>query len=267
MRQFVLPSHFDRSGTVVVNGDDYHYLTRVLRLQEGDTFPGIDHNGQTYTLTIVEKENEKCAVTVQPEGLQGTVRGKTEQQTPDFDKLSPPRITLFQCIPKGKKMDLIIRQAAEAGITELYPVESEYTVPKVNKEKSSSKQQRWKRIVEEAVQQSGSSIITFIYDSIPLKEIPRIWNCTGKRRGFIFHEKLLEKNSLHDYLSDNPHEIGIVIGPEGGLSSKEVDLLTRSGFNLVYLGKNVLRTETAALFAVAAVTITYRERSSWKLRR
>lgn len=260
MRQFVLPPQYDGSGFLSVTGDEYHYLSRVLRLQEGDTFPGIDHTGQKYTLTIVEKENETCTVSVQPEG-------PSPQGMPNFDTLPHPRITLFQCIPKGKKMDLIIRQAVEAGVTGLYPVESEYTVPKVHSEKRSSKQQRWKRIVEEAVQQSGSSIITVIYDSIPLEDIPRTWNCTEKRRGFIFYEKPLEKNSLHDYLSDSPHEIGIVIGPEGGLSSQEVDLLTGSGFNLVYLGKNVLRTETAALYAVAAVTITYRERSSWKLRR
>jgi 16S rRNA (uracil1498-N3)-methyltransferase len=261
MRQFALPSQYDGSGFLSVTGDDYHYLSRVLRLHEGDSLPAIDHNGERYTLTIIEKENGKCRVSVHPEGPQRTLRKETERQSPD------PRITLFQCIPKGKKMDLVVRQAVEAGVRSIYPVVSEHTVPKIQAENRLSKQERWDRIVEEAVQQSGSSTITGIHGPIPLGDIPRVWNCTEQRLGLVFHEKLLEKNSLHDYLSDSPNEIGIVIGPEGGLSSKEVDLLTGSGFNLVYLGNNVLRTETASLYAVSAVTITYRERSSWKLRR
>jgi 16S rRNA (uracil1498-N3)-methyltransferase len=84
-----------------------------------------------------------------------------------------------------------------------------------------------------------------------------------KKLGIFFHQNPLEISSLHGYLSSEPEEIALVIGPEGGLANEELALLREAGFVPAYLGHRVLRTETAPVFAAAAVRIILLEREGW----
>jgi 16S rRNA (uracil1498-N3)-methyltransferase len=87
----------------------------------------------------------------------------------------------------------------------------------------------------------------------------------GKKLGIFFHQNPLAISSLHGYLSSIPDEIALVIGPEGGFSDEETGFLMQSGFVPAYLGHRVLRTETAPVFAAAAVRIILLERERWNL--
>ncbi|MFW6223882.1 MAG: RsmE family RNA methyltransferase, partial [Spirochaetota bacterium] len=175
-----------------------------------------------------------------------------------------PDIVLYQCLPKGRKLDQIVRQAVEAGATRIVPVASRRVVKRLEAgEGSQRKLERWRRIAEEAVQQSGRSTIPAVEPVCELPELPPV-DAEDSELGLLFHEKTLADRSIGSYLSAGPRRVAVVIGPEGGLSEDEVGILERRGFNPVSLGPNVLRTETAAIYAIAAVQSVYRELVAWK---
>ncbi|HRZ89225.1 MAG TPA: RsmE family RNA methyltransferase, partial [Spirochaetia bacterium] len=161
--------------------------------------------------------------------------------------------------------DLVVRQAAEAGVARIIPVESSRSVARISDEGgAAAKRARWERIVREALQQSGSSLRTEVDSPRPFQELPGILGKAAPGRiGLYFHEAPLEGAALHRYLSGEPEEIVACVGPEGGFSMDEVRFLDGLGFRPAHLGPTVLRTETAALYAVAAIQVILRERSSW----
>ena len=158
-------------------------------------------------------------------------------------------------------MDLIVRQAAEAGVSEIQPLESEFSIVRYDRKSWKSKHERFDKIAREAFQQSGSDRLTVINEPLPLTSLK-----TPEKGeiGLFFHQKSIENISLHKYLFTVPDKIKLIIGPEGGLSDKEIAYLRAENFKPVYLGENVLRTETAALYAAAAVKTILLERNSWK---
>lgn len=258
MRQFLLPQGYRGESQIVLTDEPFHYLIHVLRLRRGDTFPGIDKSGNEYLLSILEAETSHCSVLVEK------LHHKREEKNRLPNNLDV-KIILFQCIAKSKKMDTIVRQATEAGVCEVHPLFSRYSISKDINFDTDSKLKRWNRIVREAVQQSGSAVVTEIKPPKQLREIGTFRETDKKRRGLFFHQNVLENRTLHDYLSSNPQEIGLVIGPEGGFSDKEVVMLQEHGFFPVFFGATILRTETAALYAVAAVKTILAERGTWRL--
>ncbi|MEW5814106.1 MAG: RsmE family RNA methyltransferase [Spirochaetota bacterium] len=250
MRQFLLPPDYAGENEIVIHGNDHHYLKNVLRIKTGERFMGIDRSGTQYILSAVKISSDASYFTVQ----KGRRHNATENER---------AITLFQCLPKGKKMEQIIRQAVEAGISQIIPLESDYSIPKIKDLEMEKKVHKWNRIVKEAVQQCGAPSIPQMQKPLKLAEIEGIW--PKSEPGIFFHQKPLDNKTLHEYLSACSKKIAIVIGPEGGFSEKEIHFLLEYGFKPVYLGPTVLRTETAALFAIAAVKIIVLENSSWKV--
>lgn len=249
MRQFILPDFYNGESFLSLEGDNFHYLCKVLRKNEGSSFPGLDKNGNRWLLTIKKINHNSCLLKISPSI-------KKEENTPE--------ITLVQCLPKGKKMDLIIRQAVESGIKRIIPVMSDHAIPKFDNQKDIEKKRtRWKKIAIEAMQQSGSVKIPEIKKMILIDQIPKIWNNCGL--SLFCHQNRIADNSLHDCLNEKTDHICIIIGPEGGLSDREVVLLQNAGFKSVFLGNNVLRTETAALYTTAAVNVILMEKNRWNL--
>ncbi len=194
-------------------------------------------------------------------------RGDT--QTGSSERADAPlHITLFQCVPKGNKMDLIVRQAVEAGVETVVPVQSENSIPRLNDDNFDKKRQRWLRIARQAMQQCGRRNVPVITPPVAVSEVSKLWNENAGPADIclFFHEKSLGHGGLHDLLSGGPQAVGICVGPEGGFSPGEVTGLLKSGLQPVYINTNVLRSETAALYAVAAVQTIILERTSWNLR-
>lgn len=249
MRQFILPDDFCGSGEQVLTGENFHYLCRVLRKREGSEFPGLDKEGNPYSIRIEEIGEDFCRLFLERE------------EKPETDG---PVITLVQCLPKGKKMEQVIRQAVEAGVARIIPVMSDHAVPQFDSGKDrEKKRERWEKIAIEAMQQSGLKTLPVIGNPVKMDDLPAFWKKRGP--GLICHQERIDDGSIHRYLSDAGKEICIVIGPEGGISPREIDLLTAGGFKPVYLGNTVLRTETAALFATAAVKTILLEKRHWML--
>jgi 16S rRNA (uracil1498-N3)-methyltransferase len=259
MKQFILTDEPDRDNTVRLKGNDYHYLVRVRRLATGEFFPAILPGGKE-TLVQILSIDQKV--------LTGKCRASSEAAP---EETKAPLIILFQALPKGDKMDLIVRQAAEGGITEIVPFTSEFSIAKGGTD--GQKITRWERIIREARQQSGSKIATAIYRPasgryMTIEELFEYWaklRETGAL-GLLFHQQGLEKESLHGYLNSVGNVVVMAIGPEGGFSDAEVSLFLGNGFKPVTIGDTVLRTETAALYCAAAVKILLLERDSWELK-
>jgi len=266
MKQFILHEQPSSSrgagedGIVRLTGNDYHYLVNVRRLATGEFFPALLPDGKETLIQVLSIEHGVLT------GKCGVTENFAQNQENNL-----PQIILFQALPKGDKMDLIVRQAAEGGIAEIVPFVSEFSVAKTAAEKG-QKFLRWERIIKEARQQSGSKTATALHQPLTMVELLNNWKKmqeknTKKPLGLLFHhQKGLEQKSLHEYLNSIPPLVAFAIGPEGGFSDKEVSLFLENGFGQLTIGDTVLRTETAALYCAAAIRVLILEKDSWKLK-
>jgi len=262
MKQFILNKepNFSQGGIVRLEGNDYHYLVNVRRLATGEFFPALLPNDKETLVQVLSIER-------------GVLTGKcSAAESPTHgQEITLPPIILFQSLPKGDKMDLIVRQAAEGGITEIVPFISEFSTAKIAAEKG-QKFLRWERIIKEARQQSGSMTATALHQPLTRNELFDYWKELNEKNGskslglLFHHQKGLENESLHGYLNSIPQVVAFAIGPEGGFSDKEVSLFMENGFKPLTVGNTVLRTETAALYCAAAIHILLLEKDSWELK-
>jgi 16S rRNA (uracil1498-N3)-methyltransferase len=167
-------------------------------------------------------------------------------------------------IPKGKKMEQIIRQATEAGVVEIIPLMCEHSVVRLDETDGRRKTERWEKIAREALQQSGTPRPPQIHRPARPEELPDL---TGHLdRLLYFHQEPLTQAGLHQLLNPDYSAIGLIIGPEGGFSARELELFAAFHYDSVYLGESILRAETAAVYALAAVQTILRESATWQLR-
>ncbi|GHT67587.1 ribosomal RNA small subunit methyltransferase E [Spirochaetia bacterium] len=257
MKRFILSQPPDSEGLIRLTGRDYHYLVRVRRLKSGASFPALLPGGT---------EVEFRVHSVDGDTLLGECLAEKGRRAP-IQRIPP--ILLFQALPKGTKMDLIVRQAAEGGITEIVPFASEHSIPKIHGG-GEEKLGRWERIVREARQQSGSGIATAVHAPLDMDGLLAYWDSikSGRpgSRGLLFHQDPVDEGSLHGYLEGRPELTAMVIGPEGGFSPAEVCRFLAAGFKPVKIGDTILRTETAALYGAAAIRIILLESASWTYR-
>ena len=219
----------------------------MLRKRAGDKLTAVETNGAAYAMRIVRVGREECGVEVAPlSGAPSSPPG--------------PRITLMQCLPKGRKIDLIVRQATETGVERIVLVLSERS--QVRPDEKDARVPRLRKIAREALQQSGASRLPSIEEPRSLASIAKSAEDWGT--ALFFHEQPLGGASLHRLLAGAAlRSVAILIGPEGGLSADEAALLEDAGFHPAYLGGSVLRVETAALYALGAVKMILQERDAW----
>jgi 16S rRNA (uracil1498-N3)-methyltransferase len=267
MRQFLLPAAYRETTVLTVTGKEFHYLCRVRRVREGEGLRGIDRNGGRYDLTVLRIEPGRCTLKVEPSdrGPEETDEAASLSADGADDRTQGhgPFITLCQCLPKGRKLDQIVRQVTEAGVSRIVPVESAHSVTRIESRTDAMKKlERWERVAREALQQCGAPRPPEIIAPVALTQVPGLLE--PGELGLFFHQERISGVSLHRYLAERPDRITYVVGPEGGLSNDETRFLLDHGFKPVYLGQNILRTETAALYALAAITLLVLEIESWK---
>lgn len=257
MRQYVLPESYTGTGTFTATGDDFHYLTRVLRKRPDDRFDGLDANGTSVMIHLVSVAGDSCLLEV------------AEKKKPGYPIRSSeaPAITLYQCVPKGQKMDLIVRQATETGVSRIVPVISSRTIVQLKANDAGKKRDRWLRIARQAMQQSGNTDLPDIAAPLPFDDVVTALAKSGGGVGIFYHQDPLADTSLHGILESDPETVSVWIGPEGGFSDDEVERLLNTGFQPVYINTNVLRTETAALYAIASVQTVMLEKHFWNGRK
>jgi len=258
MKQFILNSEPDHNGHIRLEGRDYRYLARVRRLAPGEYFSALLPDGKEVKVRVCSVDNQTMVGEVVPGGTVSPAAAAPA-----------PAIILFQALPKGEKMDLIVRQAAEGGIAEIAPFVSEFSMVKLTGDRG-HKLSRWERIIKEARQQSGSTAATAIRQPVSIDGLFAYWEQLKTQRpntlGLLFHHLPLAHTSLHGYLDNSAETVVLVIGPEGGFSPAEAERFLAAGFKPFTMGNTILRTETAALYAQAAVRILLWEKDSWKMK-
>ena len=246
MRQLLLSGEIESGESVRLEAEDFHYLARVLRLSVGDRFELLDAAGNRHAATISRLGEGFLIATAEPLARED----RSYPQVP---------VTLYQAIPKGQKTDLIIRQTVQSGVTTFVPLLTERTVVRSDGF-SPARLERWRRVAREAVQQSGAATPVEIRAPVRLAEVTAARGAIS----LVLHTKPIAQQTLHGYLDRVPLQVELLVGPEGGLTETEVARLEECGFQALHLGPRVLRTETAAVFALGAVQILLKERDSWR---
>ena len=156
------------------------------------------------------------------------------------------KITLYQGLPKGDKMEFLIQKCVECGIHSVYPVQMTRSVAKINEKESEKKNIRHQRIANEASKQAGRAHIPRIFPIISQKTLLNM--ITSHSICLIaWEEGTKPLKEVLNAVSDTVHDIALVIGPEGGIAKEDMHAFEDAGAIPITLGKRILRTETAGL--------------------
>jgi len=235
MPKFFVKENQINENKVILIGEDVKHIANVLRKETGENLNicNIDTSENFLCqITKIDKENIECEVIEK-------LKSETEPNT---------EITIFQGLPKAEKMELIIQKCTELGVTTFVPVTMERCVVKLDNKTENKKIERWQKIAETAAKQSGRDIIPKIENLVNLK---KVCNLIEKYDIVLLAYENEEKCTLKEVLNNvkNMHNlrVGVIIGPEGGIDSKEVEELKKAGAKTITLGKRILRTETVGI--------------------
>ena len=175
------------------------------------------------------------------------------QETKEADTELPSKVYLFQGLPKGDKMELIVQKAVELGVCEVIPVAMKRSVVKLDQKKAQKKCARWQEIAKSAAKQAGRGYIPKVHEVLSYREALAY---SGQLDRVLLPYELAEgmKETKKVITSILPGQsVGIYIGPEGGFEKEEVDQALEQSAEVITLGKRILRTETAGLAALAVL--------------
>ena len=235
VRRFVLPPEDLGGDEVVLTGEIYRYAIRVLRLGPGSPVLLSDGRGREWHGRIETVERLRAVVAIDGKGAQAATAG--------------PGITLYQGLPKGEKLDLILQKGTELGAAAIVPFAGERSVVRIPPEKTDERIERWQRIVREASRQSRRATVPEVDFAPDLGEVLR---SAGQDVKLLLWEEE-ETRRLKETLAalPTPESIAVLVGPEGGFSAAEARAAEERGFIPVGLGRRILRTETAGLAMLA----------------
>ncbi len=219
----------------VITGEDARHIALSLRMKAGEPVTVCSGNGTDYpgTLSLVTPQQ----VEVQ---LEEGIPCRSEPAT---------KITLYQALPKGDKMEWIIQKAVELGVTAVVPVLTSRCVSRPDAKSFEKKLLRYQKISEEAAKQCGRGMIPKIEPLIGFGEaLKRI---AAAQRGILFYEQ--GTAPLRQLLAPDVREIAVLIGSEGGFSPEEAAQAMELGIPAATLGPRILRCETAPLAALAMI--------------
>jgi 16S rRNA (uracil1498-N3)-methyltransferase len=229
-RLFVSPAQL-ADATIPLEARQLHYLRDVLRVASDEQLEVFDGEGNSFRACL------------RGEAL---VRGeKVAALSRALD------VVLAQALAKGEKMDFVVQKATELGVSRIVPVIAERAVVRVDRERGSTKAERWRRIAQEAARQCGRSDVPFVDEPREWADVLRRIGEEPERRGVLLDP---EETSLRlGAAARGAARILLAIGPEGGFSPQEREMAVRAGVLAAGLGPRILRTETAAVAALAIV--------------
>ncbi len=236
MHNFFVNENQKQNNRYFINGTDFNHIKNVLRMNVGDTFL-VSEKGMSSLCEIESFEEDTVIVKILEENYN--------------DTSLPIKIYLFQGLPKGDKMELIIQKTVELGVHEIIPVEMNRCVVKIEEKKKKNKLARWQAISESAAKQSKCNKIPEIEEILTYKQALE----KAKELDLLL-VPYESKNGMEDTKTalneiKSGMRVGILIGPEGGFDEKEIAQAFENGGKVISLGKRILRTETAAITSVS----------------
>jgi 16S rRNA (uracil1498-N3)-methyltransferase len=227
---------------VTFDAAETRHLSRVLRLRAGDAVVALDGQGQELTVQLVD---------VGPRSAAGIILARQSRRVE-----SPLELTLVQGIPKGDKIEGIVRMATELGVNRVTPVITGRTISNVGPgaERWSARLVRWQRVAREAAKQCGRAVVPVVDPPRSLSD----WLADAGERGMVVCLWEAASGCLDDALpSGSCSHATLVVGPEGGLSEEDVSALRGAGAVIGRIGPRILRTETAGPVGLALLQARY----------
>ena len=223
---------------VEILGGDVNHMKNVLRLQIGEQICIHEEStGKEYRCEIAGYEKDVAHLHI--------------MWVEEANRELPSKIYLFQGLPKGDKMELIIQKAVELGVYEIIPVATKRAVVKLDAKKAEAKQKRWQSIAESAAKQSRRNIIPHIHEVVKFGQaVDYAKNLDITLIPYELAEDMEKTKQIFETIQPG-QSIGIFIGPEGGFDPEEIRLATEAGIQPITLGKRILRTETAGFTTIA----------------
>ena len=223
-----------------IEGSDVNHIANVLRMKPGEELLISVKEDWDYLCKIVDIETDRVNL---------KVLESMEQRE------LPVNSTLLQGIPKSDKLEMIIQKAVELGVSEIIPVKTKRVVVKIDEKKVDTKVNRWNAIAESAAKQSKRSIIPKVHEPMSIDNALEIVKDFGVK--LIPYENADGIDKTRKILDnmDKTKNIAVFIGPEGGFEESEVERIKNSGFEVITLGKRILRTETAGLALLSNIMI------------
>ena len=230
---------------IEIVGSDVNHLKNVLRFKKGDNLLISSGDNVDYICHISEMYDDKIIALI--------------DSIDNVGKELPSKVYLFQGLPKGDKMELIIQKMTELGVHQIIPVAMKRSVVKLDSKKEGNKIKRWNLIAESAAKQSKRSII------------PEITGVCGFKEAIEFADSLdvkLLPYECADGMSKTKNiinnikkgqNVAIFIGPEGGFDIEELEFAKEHGFEIITLGKRILRTETAGMMLMSVLMYNFEE--------
>lgn len=243
MQRYFVPAASWENDRVFIKDEDAKHISKVMRMQPGDNIICCDNNGRSAVCEILD--------------LGGNVVEAHAVNELESDSEMPVSVTIAQGLPKADKLEFIVQKGTELGASTFFPFSADRSVAKWDDRKAVKKKERLEKIAKEAAEQSHRSKIPEIInpgsfsDLLKLAEQYNIkivaYEEEAKQQEYSRFSSALKKIAKGDNLL-------CVIGPEGGISEKEAMVLKEHGFELCGLGPRILRTETAPLYILSAIS-------------
>lgn len=223
-------------GTIVqLDKDESHHLVGVLRAKNGSKITLFDGKGCSWEGTLIDTHQKASLLKID-----------------SVSSIPAPKCTIIlaQAMPKSKGMELIIQKATEIGVNKIVPITSARTELKLDKEREERRIERWQATIIEACKQSGNLLAPEITSVHGLKDFLEKHKKTNSLK--LIASLQSQAKSLKKYLENRiPKSIIWLVGPEGDFTEEEYQTAYEHGFQPVSLTKNVLRVETAAIYALS----------------
>ncbi|WP_064091442.1 16S rRNA (uracil(1498)-N(3))-methyltransferase [Rossellomorea aquimaris] len=243
MQRYFIDEAYNEELPIYLTGEDYHHIVRVMRMKEDDHI-FVVFNDQASAISRIE--------TISSDSVEVSI---VQWETTTVEL--PIKVTIASGLPKGDKLELIFQKGTELGAAQFIPFNADRSIVKWDAKKAKKKVERWEKIVKEAAEQSHRLLIPQVLSPVSLKELLKL--------GQEFDYKLVayeeearagEKGNLSTTLTSikEGQSVLVVFGPEGGLSDKEIQLCKEEGFLTCGLGPRILRTETAPLYVLSAIS-------------
>ncbi|HEX3397105.1 MAG TPA: 16S rRNA (uracil(1498)-N(3))-methyltransferase [Steroidobacteraceae bacterium] len=229
---------------VALPRDTGTHLAKVLRARSGDEIVLFNGDGREFTAAIEAVHGSRVSASV------GAARS--------IDRESPFQLTLVQCVPRGDRMDFIVQKATELGVVRIVPVLSQRSVVRLDETQAASKQAHWRAVAVSACEQCGRNRLPTVEPPQPLLHYlgAMASRADTDRMRLVLEPERARQTAREARPADGDVPATgaqIAIGPEGGFTADELDAFDLSSFSRVALGPRVLRTETAAIAAIAVL--------------
>lgn len=223
--------------TCIIEGEDVKHISKVLRCRIGEELEICDNDNNEYICEIANIDKSQVELNI--------------VEVVDIKRESDLKIKVYQGLPKGPKMEMILQKLTEVGVDEIILVQTKRTVVKVDDKKEDKKIERWERIIYEAAKQSKRGKIPKLRGVLSFKEA--LADMKENDFNIAPYENERTKSIKQAIKGVDIKNIGIFVGPEGGFEDTEIKAIEEIGGQSVSLGPRILRTETASLVASSIV--------------